>query len=303
MASSYRSVTKIVRGAMELQPVGRAPFKTCSLAREILENGPYLNIDHFVMPNATFSVHPHGGFSAMTYLFPDSRNSFVNRDSFGIGNSIIGPGAFHSTEAGSGIQHEEIPQVPGVECHGLQLFVKLPASLEMKPPATHHADNHQVPTDTSSPGVKVRVIAGSHGSVSAKASLGAPVTLLDCYLDPGATFEHSIPDRSVVAWIFGIKGPGAIISSKGEHAFGEYDSVGTAHDGDAIRVQAARDQPLQFVLGHGKPTGEPVVWGGAAGMPGVCYTSIDLCRHARENYMQGKFGRMEPSPVTIKNIY
>jgi redox-sensitive bicupin YhaK (pirin superfamily) len=36
---------------------------------------------------------------------------------------MVGPGVIVSTEAGSGVVHEEIPAEPGRELHGMQLFV------------------------------------------------------------------------------------------------------------------------------------------------------------------------------------
>lgn len=55
---------------------------------------PVLNIDWFEMSAPTFPPHPHAGFSAVTYLFADSPNGFINRDSMGETQDIR-PGGLH----------------------------------------------------------------------------------------------------------------------------------------------------------------------------------------------------------------
>lgn len=89
-----------------------------------IELDPFLNLDDFTMSQPTFPPHPHAGFSAITYMFEDSPGAFVNRDSLG-DRSLIEPGAFHWTQAARGMMHEEVPEHPGVRCHGLQMFVNL----------------------------------------------------------------------------------------------------------------------------------------------------------------------------------
>jgi hypothetical protein len=107
--------------------------------------GHVLNVDHFVMSEPTFPPHPHAGFSAVTWMLPWSRGSFVNRDSRG-DRSIIGPGTLHWTLAGSGVVHEEIPERPGVPSEGLQIFVKLPEDEELRAPEAFHLAQGDLPS-------------------------------------------------------------------------------------------------------------------------------------------------------------
>ena len=100
---------------------------------------PFVNLDDFEMDRPIFRAHPHAGFSAVTYMFEDSAGTFRNRWSHG-GDELIGPGAVHRSQAGSGMLLEEVPTEPGVSCHGLQMFVKLPASMELSDPAAFHLD-------------------------------------------------------------------------------------------------------------------------------------------------------------------
>ena len=78
---------------------------------------PFLNVDHFRMSEPTFPPHPHAGFSAVTLMFEDSPGSFTNRDSRG-DRSVIGPGALHWTQAGSGMMHERSRSSAGSSATG-----------------------------------------------------------------------------------------------------------------------------------------------------------------------------------------
>ena len=100
-------------------------------------SNPVLNVDFFTMPYPTFPPHPHAGFSAVTYMLQESEGSFQNRDSLG-DVSTIAPGTLHWTFAGSGILHEEIPTVPGVPCHGLQIFFNTSSKFKTTTPIILH---------------------------------------------------------------------------------------------------------------------------------------------------------------------
>ncbi len=109
-----------------------------------VELDPFLALTDFHMTEPTFAPHPHAGFSAVTYMFRDSAGSFRNRDSLG-DESVIEPGALHWTQAGAGMMHEEIPIEPGLDCHGLQLFVNLRSEHKLAPPRAFHVSAADVP--------------------------------------------------------------------------------------------------------------------------------------------------------------
>lgn len=94
---------------------------------------PFLHVVNFRMSGPTFEPHPHAGFAAVTYMFPDSEGSFRNRDSLG-DDSVIRPGDCHWTWAGAGMVHDEVNTVNGEVAHGLQIFVNLPAAHELDAP-------------------------------------------------------------------------------------------------------------------------------------------------------------------------
>jgi quercetin 2,3-dioxygenase len=58
---------------------------------------PFLVFTEFHMDRPIFGPHPHAGVSVMTYMLPDSKGSFLNRDSRG-DKSTIEPGGLHVTQ-------------------------------------------------------------------------------------------------------------------------------------------------------------------------------------------------------------
>lgn len=150
---------------------------------------PFLVLSDVQMPQPFFPPHPHAGFSVMTYMFPDSEGAFINRDSLG-DHSRIEPGALHWTQAARGFQHEEVPEIPGQGCHGLQMWINLAAQHKHAAPAAAHVSAADVPELRPAPGVRLRVVAGSYGEARASYETLTTFTLLDVYLEPGAARSH-----------------------------------------------------------------------------------------------------------------
>ncbi len=153
------------------------------------EGDPFLNLDHFTMGGPTFPPHAHAGFSAVTYMLPESAAGMLNRDSRG-DRSIIPPGGLHWTAAGSGIVHEEVPERAGASIEGFQIFIRQPVVQEMTAPVIHHVEPAAIPTIKLSAG-HVRVLAGHHGKATAPFVAPSPITLLDLTLMPGEPFLWS----------------------------------------------------------------------------------------------------------------
>jgi redox-sensitive bicupin YhaK (pirin superfamily) len=249
---------------------------------------PFLNLDDFQMSVPTFPPHPHAGFSAVTYMFEDSPGAFINRDSLG-DRSRIGPGALHWTQAGRGMMHEEIPELPGVVCHGLQMFVNLRAAHEDATPRAFHVEASAVPVVTLGGGALVRVLAGALAGVhSPLTELLTPILLLDVHLPGGALATLPIEAPSN-CFAMSIAGSGAA-GPKGQLTqLGAHDAIGFADDGDQVSITAGAEG-LHLLVAAGRPLGEPVVFGG----PFVMTTQRDLAA-AAERYQRGEMGKLEPS--------
>lgn len=156
-------------------------FESASLRSGSLPMGHFIGFDHFHMSQPTFPPHPHAGFSAITWMLPWSPGAFVNRDSFG-DRSIIAPGTLHWTMAGSGMLHEEIPERPGTDCEGLQIFVKLPEPLELMDGQAFHRSPSEIPTVDLGGGT-ARVLVGELGGVASSIPSHARTTMLHVDLD------------------------------------------------------------------------------------------------------------------------
>jgi redox-sensitive bicupin YhaK (pirin superfamily) len=150
------------------------------------EGDPVLNLDHFRMAGPTFPPHAHAGFSAVTYMLPESHAGMRNRDSRG-DSSIIPPGGLHWTAAGSGIVHEEVPERAGVTVEGFQIFVRQPVAQESAAPVIHHVEPGDVPVVRIGQGC-ARVLAGSYAGRSAAFEPPSPLALIDVDLPAGTPF-------------------------------------------------------------------------------------------------------------------
>jgi len=246
---------------------------------------PFLAFDHFEMAHPFFPPHPHAGFSAVTYIFPDSKNGFVNRDSLGT-RIDIDPGDIHWTVAGSGIVHEEVPIRRGVVCHGLQIFVNLHSSKKWMAPEILHADAGEIPRVRTG-GADVRVVTGSHAGVAAVLRPPTDVTLLDVVLEPGATLEHRPgPGESRFVYVL----DGALeVGDVGEPALSTGDAAGFSLAGEVVRVRA-HERGAHVVLAGGRPLREPIVFHGP-----FCMTTHAEILRAVSSYRAGEMGELSPS--------
>ncbi|MCA9700832.1 MAG: pirin family protein [Myxococcales bacterium] len=254
--------------------------------------GSVLNIDEFWMSARYFAPHPHAGFSAVTYMLPSSSGGFRNRDSLGE-DCNIAPGALHSTEAGAGMLHEEMPQQDGVECHGLQLFIKVRPELELAAPRAQHLRADQVP-HVERDGVTARVLFGALTCLEHSLALGrlkgtAPcvatplqshgsVDLCDLLLSVDA--EAGVlgdPERGAFAMVLGGRGladgrpiaPGQALTWPAGHRC----------------LFASRNEPLQILVGCGEALAGPVLNEG----PFFAYSEDRLQDYVRR-YASGDMG-------------
>lgn len=245
---------------------------------------PFLAFDHFEMAQPFFPPHPHAGFSAVTYMFPESRNGFVNRDTLG-GRIDIQPGDMHWTAAGRGLMHEEVPMRRGVVCHGLQIFVNLHSSKKWMAPEILHAGVEDIPR-VKAGGAEVRVVTGSHEGTEAIVRPPTDVTLLDIALEPGATVEHT-PGRGESRFVYVIAGdvevgaPGVSLSQS--------DAAGFSEEGDVVRIRAGA-RGAHVIVAGGRPLREPVVFHGP-----FCMNTEEEIARALHDYQVGKMGRLAPS--------
>jgi hypothetical protein len=240
---------------------------------------PFLVLTEFHMERPVFGPHPHAGISVMTYMLPDSKGSFLNRDSQG-DRSVIEPGGAHVTQAGSGIHHDEFPTAPGVDCHGFQIWIDHAADDRMVPPRAMHAFAKDIPEVHTAQHV-VRVVAGSFEGQRSPFELVTPVTLLHVQLRTNETL--TLPADSM-AFVYVISGKGRTL----DKSLLPQTLVTFAEGGDVVTVSASVEG-VEFLFATGTPHGTPLVYGGPFVM-----SSAEQMHQARLRLGRGEMGELAP---------
>jgi quercetin 2,3-dioxygenase len=245
---------------------------------------PFITATDFQMSQPFFPPHPHAGVSVLTYIFEDSKNAFINRDSHG-DHSRIEPGGLHLTQAGIGIQHEEIPEVHGVVAHGLQLWLNHSAADRLVEARSFHAQKAEVPQIVTDSGGRVRVLLGQLHDTKSTITPVTPVTLLDVHVTENEALYIPVP-QGELAWLLVIKGNGTL---QDETPLDTFDAVSFAIAGDHIHVKGG-STGLQMLVGMGKPLQEENIFSG----PFVMSTPEQL--HAtKQRYGRGEMGALAAS--------
>lgn len=262
---------------------------------------PFLMLDDFhsskpeeYLPG--FPWHPHRGIETVTYLL---EGVVEHGDSMG-NRGVIGAGGVQWMTAGSGIIHQEMPQLsPTGTMWGFQFWANLPACRKMMPPRYQDISREDIPLVTLDSGVTVKVIAGEvrgvHGPVT---DIVIEPEMLDISLPAGTVFTHAVPSGHT-AFAYVLSGEGYFDERRDACACemtgnGRTDTdrccvcspetvVLFEHEGDTVAVTAV-DKPVRFLLVAGRPLGEPVAWYG----PVVMNTQEEL-RAAFEEYRNGTF--------------
>jgi quercetin 2,3-dioxygenase len=240
---------------------------------------PILVFTEYHMTNAVFGPHPHAGVSVMTYILPDSKNSFINRDSLG-DQSIIEPGGLHITQAGRGMFHDEFPKIPGVLAHGFQIWLNHAERNRFVTPTSFHANAHEIP-EVITDDYTVRILHGRYGDEHAKHSMVTDVTLLHIFLQPHAVIQLSADE---MAFVYGLSGSGLADTEK----FGAQTLVNYSAAGNSITIKADATQ-LEFMFATGTPLKEQITYGG----PFVMTTPQQMAE-TQSRYAHGAMGTLDP---------
>jgi redox-sensitive bicupin YhaK (pirin superfamily) len=239
---TIRNASRIVQAKPFTHGIG---FKAYSVGQQSLSTAiqPFLQLDHYFMSQPTFGEHPHQGIAAVTYMFEDSAGSFFNQDSQG-DRSFIHPGDLHWTQAGSGVRHDETPTEPGKVCHGIQMFVDLPAADQSVPASAFHLRSADIPIYTTPSGGRVRVVLGNAHGIASPLRLSTPIHFLDVTLPAHQKIEHEISEDET-AFLLMIRGIGKL-GRTGQSIEAQeaalFEPIGTM-----IQVQASSEE-IQYIL-------------------------------------------------------
>ncbi len=274
---------KTTQKIVHLEEQGQG-FRGTNLSEQLGDIDPFIILTDFYMPKAFFPPHPHAGFSVMTYLFTDSEGAFINRDSLG-DRSRIEPGGIHLTQAGKGIFHEEIPEVEGQMCHGLQMWLNHSSKDRFVEPKAMHVKAADVP-EVHTDGNRIRVLLGRYQHAEAAIRPLPEATLLDVQVPAQGQFTHQV-EPGHVSFLFMIGGEATVEA----HALRVHSCVKFSEAGETITVQTG-SSPASFLLATGKPFGEETLFGGPFVM-----SSMDQMYETRRRYERGEMGQLEASPV------
>lgn len=244
---------------------------------------PFLMLDDFHTANpdeylAGFPWHPHRGIETITYIL---EGLVEHGDSMG-NKGVIGAGEVQWMTAGSGIIHQEMPQIsPTGTMWGFQFWANLPAAQKMMPPRYRDIKAADIPVVILDNGVTVKVISGELNGIQ------GPVTeividpaLMDITLPAGTDFTLPVKDGyTVLAYHLS----GAAYYGSQKEPVGPEHVILFEHAGDTVQISTA-EQSAHFLFLSGKPLKEPIAWRGP-----IVMNSQEELRVAFDEYQHGTF--------------
>jgi len=287
MTQSSRAVASVITPEPVREGAG-VNLRRSIGTRKLDHLDPFLLLDHFESVDAAdyeagFPFHPHRGIETVTVV---RQGQIRHADSLGH-SGTIGAGDIQWMTAGSGILHEEMPQVRPEGIGGLQLWLNLPASEKMSPPKYRDLQVGQLVETATDEGARIRVIAGdaAGGRIAGPVDgLAVAPKFIDVVLPPGASFREAVP-RGHTAFAY---------VDDGEVRFGEAQTAVRAPalaifaDGEFVEASAGPTGG-RFLLASARPLREPIARYG----PFVMNTRAEIDQTLQE-LRTGRFIREEP---------
>ena len=199
---------------------------------------------------------------------------------YGAGNAgVIDAGGVQWMTAGRGIIHSEMPQQSAGLLAGFQLWINLPSTHKMTPPAYQERTAAEIPIETLKDGTRVKIIAGqtrrgTQGVI--ENGLTEPVFWDVSLLAGGCLDERLTPTHN--AFIYVIAGELTIGVSQDHLVTGQLAILGS---GDGVVIEGT--EASRFLLIAAKPLNEPVERAG----PFVMNTRAEIDQ-AFADYRQGR---------------
>jgi len=281
MSQSSRPVAHVITPEPVVEGAG-VHLRRSIGTRKLDHLDPFLLLDHFESAKpadyeAGFPYHPHRGIETVTLV---RTGEVKHSDSLGHKGSI-GPGDIQWMTSGSGILHEEMPQVRPEGIGGLQIWLNLPARDKMGRPKYRDLQSDRLAETKTQDGASIRVIAGeAQGGRFAGPVEGLAVApkFIDVTLPPGVTFREEVP-RGHTAFAY---------VDHGEVRFG--DDKKAAHapslvifgEGDVVEASGGTAGG-RFLLAAARPLHEPIARYG----PFVMNTEDEIKR-AIADYRSGR---------------
>jgi quercetin 2,3-dioxygenase len=273
-------VQKIItnRTAMQIEPAFPG-LKGANMFASEYPIEPVLVFTEYFMDAPVFGPHPHAGVSVMTYMLPDSKEGFINRDSLG-DHSIIEPGGLHVTQAGSGMLHDEFPQTTGVETHGFQIWINHSHANRMVTPKGMHLNTNQVP-EIITTDYKLRIVHGTFNEITSPLEMVTPLNMYHIFLQPNKSIAL---DAKEMAFVYVLNGEGKIANA----TIGLRNIVNFSEDGNAVTMNAGK-KGVEFMYTTATPLKEQITYGGPFVM-----TTPEQMAEIKRRYGRGEMGSLAP---------
>src|SRR5258708_18367354 len=256
MSQSERPVASVITPEPVVEGAG-VHLRRSIGTRRLDHLDPFLLLDHFesVSPadyEAGFPYHPHRGIETVTFV---RKGEVRHGDSLGH-RGTIGAGDIQWMTSGSGIMHEEMPQVRPEGIAGLQIWLNLPAREKMGRSKYRDLTADRLTETTTDDGAIIRAIAGDAGGgrlVGPVEGLAVAPKFIDVTLPPGTGFREAVPrGHTAFAYVdhgdvrFGpeqtpVHAPGLVV-------FGDGDVVEAAAGAGGGGVLLATARPLCAAL-------------------------------------------------------
>ena len=165
---------------------------------------------------------------------------------------------------------------------GFQLWINLPARLKMSEPRYQEYGPERIPEVTVSPGVRVKVIAGTVADITGPIEQAATSpTYLDIRLDPGTLLTQPLPEQHN-AFIYVYEGA-LSVGGGSEAAPVSAQQLAVLGYGERLSLEAS-SAGARAILVAGRPLREPVARYG----PFVMNTREEIIQ-AVEDFRAGRF--------------
>jgi redox-sensitive bicupin YhaK (pirin superfamily) len=214
---------------------------------ENLPLDPFAQFSEFTVEGGSGVLpHAHSGLESVTYLLSGRLRHW---DSLG-NDRAVGPGGVQHFVAGRGIEHSELPATE-TACHGLQLWVNLPAKLKSTRPRYEAVMAHQIP-QSHRDGATIRTVVGGASPLKLRSS----VFFQHVQLLGGGTWKHSMR-AGHTGFLYLLRGDLAVdelVLRQGEGLL--------LFEGQRLSARAVPE--AHFVCLTGKPLGQPIAVSGDA---------------------------------------
>lgn len=245
--------------------------------------GPFIFFDHMgpavFAPGKGLDVrpHPHIGLATVTYLF---EGAILHRDSLGTVQEIR-PGDVNWMTAGHGIAHSERSpdalRKSGGTLQGIQIWIALPKEHETTEPAFEHHPAATLP-QIDSPGVRLRLIAGSAFGKRAPAKTFSDMFYAAVEMEAGAQFRlpAEYPQRGIYLVDGEVRIDGTALAEK---------HMAVLTDAQETTIEAVTQTRL-MLLGGQAMDGDRFIWWNFVA------SSREAIEEAKERWRTQQFGKV-----------